>query len=110
MWLPGLRTLDYEEANLTTTLGANYQMSLTLSERFGILIDICAVIKEAAIPTLIAIYAKPSLLLHPYVLRQLFFANVWNYMSDGVDQAGKETKDILLPRASGVVLDLGAGE
>ncbi|KAG8834030.1 hypothetical protein FRC17_009668, partial [Serendipita sp. 399] len=35
--------------------------------------------------------------------------NVWAFMGDSVDEAGEITKRDLLPRASGVVLELGAG-
>lgn len=43
------------------------------------------------------------------MLRAVFFENVWECAADGVDEAGRDVKLDLLPRARGVVLELGAG-
>ncbi|KAG8833709.1 hypothetical protein FRC17_010172, partial [Serendipita sp. 399] len=84
-------------------------MSITWFDRCVIVVDMFLIVKAATIPTLLAAFKKPSLFLHPRTLRDVYFQNVWAFMGDSVDEAGEITKRDLLPRASGVVLELGAG-
>ncbi|KAF5356378.1 hypothetical protein D9758_009473 [Tetrapyrgos nigripes] len=64
-------------------------------------------IRQALIPTLKDIYANPYLIFHPFYA---FFSNVWAILGPGMDENEQEIKrNLITPRARGVVLDLGAG-
>ncbi|KIY71617.1 S-adenosyl-L-methionine-dependent methyltransferase [Cylindrobasidium torrendii FP15055 ss-10] len=64
-----------------------------------------------ALPSFVStLVSNPSLLEHPTQLRDRFFESVWLYLADGVDEASAESKrDLITPRANGIVLDIGAG-
>jgi hypothetical protein len=84
-------------------------MSVTWSSRLAVAIDLYLIVTHATWPTLKTAFANPRLFFHLGDLRTVFFQNVWAYMSDGVDEGGRETKLDLLSRAQGVVLEIGAG-
>jgi hypothetical protein len=83
--------------------------SITWFDRCSVIFDLFYIVKGASLPTLKSLFHTPSLLWKPSALRMLFFENVWSLMGDGVDEASRGSKLTLLPRARGVVLDLGAG-
>lgn len=86
-------------------------MAITWFDRCSVLFDMYYIIKAAIPPTVYSVWDSPTILLHPSQLRQLFFQNIWNFMGDGVDGASNESKLGLLPsRATGIVLEIGAGE
>jgi hypothetical protein len=84
-------------------------MPVTWNDRFTILFELFTIGKAASIPTLKTTLSKPQLILQPGNLRALFFENIWKFMGDTVDEAGRATKVDLLPRATGMVLEIGAG-
>ncbi|EJD41915.1 hypothetical protein AURDEDRAFT_68209 [Auricularia subglabra TFB-10046 SS5] len=64
----------------------------------------------AFFPTAKDVCEDPALLLHPFVLRRIFFSHVWAEMSQHMDAAGRDLKaNLITPHAYGVVLDIGAG-
>ena len=84
---------------------------MKLSASLAILFDIGAAFGSALLPTLSAIFHRPSLLLHPAALSRIVMAHVWTMMSNTVDQKARPVKDRLITEnAYGLVLDLGAGE
>lgn len=82
---------------------------MQLSKIISPIYDLWAAISVAFIPTLMQVLQQPSLLLHPSDLSDAFFAHAWVVFGPGSDQGGREVKQSLLPRAKGVVLDIGAG-
>lgn len=81
------------------------------SQQLAFIQHLLEIIRAASIPFLRNVIAQPTLLAHPTQLRERFFMCIWQYMADGVDEAGAESKqDLIFSRASGVVLDLGAGK
>ena len=85
-------------------------MSITWFDRCSVLTHLYLVIKAATLPTLKTAFSRPQLFLQPINLRDVFLENVWQFMGDGADAAGRETKADLIPRGHGVLLDIGAGE
>ncbi|KAG8834943.1 hypothetical protein FRC18_001268 [Serendipita sp. 400] len=84
-------------------------MAITWFDRCAVVVDLFVIIKAATFPTLRAAFKKPTLFFRLQTLRDVFFENVWAFMGDSVDERGAMTKRDLLPRARGVVLELGAG-
>jgi hypothetical protein len=65
----------------------------------------------AFIPTLKDVWKQPSLLLHPITLSRIYMSHVWIPFGDGIDENARNSKQRLItPYATGVVLDVGAGE
>jgi hypothetical protein len=85
-------------------------MTFTWFDRFEVVLGLYQITKAALPPTLSAIFANLQLLLHPSQLREIFFQNIWTVMGNGVDERSRESKEFLLPFASGVVLEIGAGK
>jgi hypothetical protein len=84
---------------------------MRLAAAFGLLPDFRFAIGVALWPTILAVWRAPSLLFRPKGLSRLFMSHVWNCFGNGVDEAGRDTKQALItPYSYGVVLDLGAGE
>ncbi|KAH8919967.1 hypothetical protein BT69DRAFT_1336869 [Atractiella rhizophila] len=74
--------------------------------------DIWAALRVSLPPFVHAVCSRPSLLLHPFQMRRLFFAFVWDAFSEPTDTAGAPVKARLLTdskRARGRVLEIGAG-
>lgn len=84
-------------------------MPITWYDRCSVLIDLYLIVKAATLPTVKTVFSTPRLLLQPTDLRSVFFENVWKFMGDGVNEAGRETKTDLLSRANGTVFEIGAG-
>jgi len=85
-------------------------MAISLYDRCALLLDLFLILKAASVPTLKAVLSKPRLLMQPTNLKRVFFENVWGFMGDSVDEMGRPIKADLLPRATGVVLEIGAGQ
>jgi hypothetical protein len=84
---------------------------MKLPTAFSLLLDIRAAIQFAFLPTLSAVRRNPGLLVRPQALSRTFMAHVWNGFGNPTDEGGRPAKQALItPNASGVVLDLGAGE
>ncbi|OAX38696.1 hypothetical protein K503DRAFT_770201 [Rhizopogon vinicolor AM-OR11-026] len=83
---------------------------MRLAAAFGLFTDIRCAIGIALWPTILAVWRSPSLLFRPQALSHLFMSYVWDVFGNGVDENGRDTKQVLItPHAYGVVLDLGAG-
>ncbi|KAG8903422.1 hypothetical protein FRB99_003317 [Tulasnella sp. 403] len=66
-------------------------------------------VSSAFFPTIKHILNNPSILLKPAQLSRVFFTHVWVVYGPGMDEFDREAKESLIPYASGIVLDLGAG-
>ncbi|KAJ7245149.1 hypothetical protein B0H12DRAFT_790593 [Mycena haematopus] len=82
---------------------------MKVSAAFGLVSDLRAAIRVAALPTLKALFCKPSLVLRPASLSRIFMAAVWAAFAAPTDQGARATKLTLIPHATGAVLDIGAG-
>lgn len=83
---------------------------MRLAAAFRLLPDFRFAISVALWPTILAVWQTPSLLFRPQGLSRLFMSHIWNRFGNGIDEAGRDTKQALItPHAYGVVLDLGAG-
>ncbi|KAJ7888758.1 hypothetical protein B0H13DRAFT_2235032 [Mycena leptocephala] len=84
---------------------------MKLSASVGLIVsDLLTGFTAAALPTLKAVFRKPSLVLHPKILSHIFMATVWEEFSEPVDEGARPAKIALItPNAKGVVLDIGAG-
>ncbi|KAJ7180524.1 S-adenosyl-L-methionine-dependent methyltransferase [Mycena filopes] len=82
---------------------------MKLSSSLGLLSDLRAAVRVATLPTLRSIWLQPSLLLRPALLSKTFFSAVWAAFAAPTDEGARPTKLILIPQATGVVLDIGAG-
>ncbi|XP_006457491.1 hypothetical protein AGABI2DRAFT_212927 [Agaricus bisporus var. bisporus H97] len=83
---------------------------MKLQAAFAIVFELVFAIRTAFLPTLLAIWKSPSLLLHPQQLSRLLFSNIWVFFGPVTDENGKPFKEALItPNAYGVVLDIGAG-
>ncbi|OJA16115.1 hypothetical protein AZE42_13425, partial [Rhizopogon vesiculosus] len=83
---------------------------MRLAAAFGLFTYLRFAIGIALWPTVLAVWRSPSLLFRPQALSRLFMSYVWDVFGNGVDEAGRDTKQVLItPHAYGVVLDLGAG-
>ena len=76
----------------------------------GVFSDVFYCLSFAGLPTLKAVWNKPSLIFKPRQLSQAFMAKVWEPFGDGIDQNSRQEKeDLILPWATGVVFEIGAG-
>jgi hypothetical protein len=67
-------------------------------------------VKFATRPFAAALFSRPSLLLHPSQMSDLFFSILWSPMGEGIDANTAALKTSLItPNASGIVFDIGAG-
>ncbi|KAL0948389.1 hypothetical protein HGRIS_010971 [Hohenbuehelia grisea] len=83
---------------------------MKLSAALGLLFHIQFTLQIALLPTLKALWQRPSLIFTPSALINIFMAHVWSFMAVHIDQNAKLEKAELLPsNAFGVVLDIGAG-
>ncbi|EJD00328.1 uncharacterized protein FOMMEDRAFT_111878 [Fomitiporia mediterranea MF3/22] len=75
----------------------------------GVFSDVFYCLSIAGLPTLKAIWNKPSLIFNPRQLSQTFMAKVWEPFGDGIDQNSRQEKeDLILPWATGVIFEIGA--
>ncbi len=73
--------------------------------------DLQTSMRVALFPTLKALLREPLLVLRPLEVRRVYMAHVWTLYGDGADKwTGEEKERLVRVNASGVVLDLGAGE
>ena len=80
-------------------------------EFYGIFADMSRAVRVALPGTLRAVLFNPLLLLRPFKLRRLFMSFVWDVYGDGLDSGTRELKsELITPHATGIVLDIGAGE
>lgn len=85
-------------------------MNRILELLYDLFSQIATFVGWALLPTAKAVRQDPALLLHPLVLRRIFFSHVWAKMSEHLDDASRGTKTRLITAyAYGVVLDIGAG-
>jgi len=83
---------------------------MKLSAALSIMSDLRVAISVAWLPTLKAIFNKPSLIFRPSAVSCIFMSHVWMAFSDGVDENGRHAKKgLITPNAFGIVLDIGAG-
>ncbi|KAJ7760427.1 hypothetical protein B0H16DRAFT_572338 [Mycena metata] len=82
---------------------------MKLSASLGLISDLRAAVRVAALPTLQAIFYSPSLVLRPALLSRTFMAAVWAAFSGPTDEGARPAKLTLIPQATGAVLDIGAG-
>jgi len=83
---------------------------MRLGAAFGLFPDFRFVIRAGLWPTILAVWQAPSLLLRPQALSRIFMFHVWNLFGGGIDENGKNVKQMLItPHAYDIVLDLGAG-
>jgi len=84
---------------------------MKFSSATAILEDLWAAVQVALLPTLRAVFHSPRLLLSPHALSDIFMAHVWSLFGNGVDENSRTTKaELITSHATGVVLDIGAGE
>ena len=85
--------------------------NMKLSASLAILVDLRLAFQAALGPTIQAVLHSPSLIFRPAALSHLFMSHVWTAFGPGVDENGRSTKHRLITtNASGVVLDIGAGQ
>ncbi|KAJ7224391.1 hypothetical protein GGX14DRAFT_351499 [Mycena pura] len=82
---------------------------MRLSASFGLISDLCAAIRVASLPTLKAVFRKPSLVLSPAAVSSIFMAAVWSAFAAPTDEGARPVKRSLIRHAYGAVLDIGAG-
>ncbi|KAF9552172.1 hypothetical protein CPC08DRAFT_714857 [Agrocybe pediades] len=83
---------------------------MKLSTVYDFVLHMFQIIRLGLPPTARALIKKPSIILQPRFLSQLFLANVWSVMGEGLDQnRGELKRSIITAYASGVVLEIGAG-
>ncbi|KAJ7043472.1 hypothetical protein C8F04DRAFT_943277 [Mycena alexandri] len=82
---------------------------MKLSASLGLISDLRAAVRIATLPTLKAIFLKPSLMFQPALLSRTFMAAVWASFAAPTDEGARPTKLTLIPHATGAVLDIGAG-
>lgn len=74
-------------------------------------LDIYELFTLALRPWAAALWARPSLLIHPKELSDVLFSIMWQPMGDGIDAGSAPLKTALItPSAHGVVLDIGSGK
>ncbi len=83
---------------------------MKLGNALAILVDLRYAIQTAIWPTFSATFRKPILLLNPVQLSRIFMAHVWTLFGNPTDENGRDVKNILLSNATGVVIDIGAGQ
>lgn len=67
-------------------------------------------IRIGTAPTLKAVWCDPALLFRPYELSRVYMAHVWAVYSDASETGARSIKEkLVISRASGVVLEIGAG-
>ncbi|KAJ7595524.1 hypothetical protein C8J56DRAFT_922531 [Mycena floridula] len=83
---------------------------MKLSNAFMILLDVRAALQFGFSPTLKTVWRRPSLLLKPHEISNIFMANAWAVFGKGSDDGNNAVKsDLIKPNAHGIVLDIGAG-
>ena len=84
---------------------------MKLSSATGLLGDLWSAVQIALLPTLRAVFHSPRLLLSPHALSDIFMAHVWSLFGNGIDENHRTLKaELITPHATGIVLDIGAGE
>lgn len=83
---------------------------------FKPLFEIIAAIHSALYPTLLAVWANPSLLCNVHRregrlrISRIFYYHVWKSLANATDQAHRKSKlKLIRGRVSGITLELGAG-
>ncbi|KAJ3830006.1 S-adenosyl-L-methionine-dependent methyltransferase [Lentinula raphanica] len=79
---------------------------MKLSAAFALFIDLRAAVRVAFWPTLKDVFHNPTLIFH---ISRTFMSHVWAAFAAPTDENGRAVKRGLLPNATGVVLDIGAG-
>ena len=88
----------------------SFQRALLMAS-WRMLQDMFLAVKFALVPTIRTIRTSPKLLLEPRAISRIFMANVWVPFGDGIDQNSKKVKEDLVTKyATGVVLEIGAGD
>jgi hypothetical protein len=85
--------------------------AMKLANAFMIIWEMWAALQQSLLPTMRALLDKPSLIVHPRLISQIFMINTWRLMGDGIDENNTKLKrSLITAHARGVVLDIGAGE
>ncbi|KAJ3781573.1 hypothetical protein GGU10DRAFT_106047 [Lentinula aff. detonsa] len=80
---------------------------MKLANAFGLWTELNFALQAALIPTLKDVWQKPTIISH---LSRTFMAHVWIAFASQVDANARTVKrELFLPNATGVVLDIGAG-
>ncbi|RDX44294.1 hypothetical protein OH76DRAFT_1322473, partial [Lentinus brumalis] len=67
-------------------------------------------VQAAFVPTVIAVFKSPLLIMHPREISRIFMSHVWKVFGNGLDELSRPVKEELIRANShGVVLDIGAG-
>ncbi|TFK38478.1 hypothetical protein BDQ12DRAFT_631017 [Crucibulum laeve] len=83
---------------------------MTLKVGLSVFPDLWAFIAAGFLPTIRAIWRRPSLLLSVSAISREYMAHIWSSFGAGIDENGREVKKgLITPYAEGVVLDIGAG-
>jgi len=83
---------------------------MKLSVALSIISRLWEIMGLAFLPTLKAIFNKPSLIFRPSAVSRIFMSHVWMAYADGIDENARPLKtSSITPYAFGIVLDIGAG-
>ncbi|KAJ4480566.1 hypothetical protein C8J55DRAFT_560510 [Lentinula edodes] len=80
---------------------------MKLANAFGLWTELSLALQTALIPTMKDVWKRPATISH---LSRTFMAHVWIAFASQVDANARTVKrELFLPNATGVVLDIGAG-